>query len=49
MKLLWLTDLHLEFVGTAPARIFIQEVVAEQPDAVLITGDISKAAILARE
>jgi UDP-2,3-diacylglucosamine pyrophosphatase LpxH len=43
MKLIWLTDLHLEFLTPGLARAFIAEVVAEKPHAVLITGDISNA------
>jgi predicted phosphohydrolase len=46
MKLIWLTDLHLEFLGASLVRIFIQEVVAEKPDAVLITGDISNSRLI---
>ena len=46
MKLICLSDLHLEFLGGAPARLFIQEIEAEKPDAVLVTGDISNARLL---
>jgi hypothetical protein len=35
MRLMWLSDLHLEFVGTESSRLFIREVVAEKPDAIL--------------
>lgn len=43
MKLVWLTDLHLEFLTPGLARAFIAEVAVETPDAILITGDISTA------
>ena len=43
MKLIWLSDLHFEFLNGNDARAFISGVAAEKPDAVLITGDISNA------
>jgi len=46
MKLIWLSDIHLEFLGAVQARSFINEVVALKSDAVLITGDISNARLL---
>lgn len=43
MKLLWLTDIHLNFLDE-PARIkFYQEIVAKHGDALLISGDIAEA------
>jgi predicted MPP superfamily phosphohydrolase len=41
MKLIWLSDLHFEFLKGSDALAFIKSVAAEKPDAVLITGDIS--------
>jgi len=46
MKLIWLSDLHLEFVGAFQFRTFLEQVVAEKPDAVLITGDISNGRMI---
>lgn len=43
MKLIWLSDLHLEFVGEFQLRTLLDEIVTQMPDAVLITGDISNA------
>jgi Icc protein len=43
MKLLWLSDIHLEFPTDKVVRTFIASVAKERPDAVLITGDISNA------
>jgi len=43
MKLIWLSDLHFEFLNGNDARAFITGVAAEKPVAVLITGDISDA------
>ena len=40
MKLIWLSDLHFEFLNGNDARPFISGVAAEKPEAVLITGDI---------
>ena len=46
MKFIWLSDLHLEFIGEPQLRAFIQEILNEKPDVVLITGDISNARLL---
>jgi predicted MPP superfamily phosphohydrolase len=43
MKLLWLSDIHLEFLTPGLARAFVAEIATEKPDAVLVTGDISNA------
>ncbi len=43
MRLAWLTDLHLNFVGRAVVDAFFQEVASELPDAVLLTGDVGEA------
>jgi len=46
MKLVWLTDLHFEFLTAQEARSFIGTVRVEDPDAVLVTGDISNARLI---
>jgi predicted phosphohydrolase len=43
MKLIWISDPHLEFPTDKVVRKFIVRVAGEKPDAVLITGDISNA------
>lgn len=42
MKLAWVTDPHLNFVGSAKTMLFAARV-AEQSDACIITGDIAEA------
>ena len=42
-RLAWLTDLHLNFLPYARVDEFLGRVDALEPDAVLITGDISEA------
>lgn len=46
MKLLWLTDLHLDKVGEERRQLFYDKLRGEDFDAVVITGDISCAARL---
>ena len=43
MRLAWLTDIHLNFLHPDLTDEFLQEVRAGEPDAVLISGDISEA------
>jgi len=43
MKLVWLSDLHFEFLSGDEVRTFISGVAAEKPETLLITGDISNA------
>jgi len=43
MRLAWMTDIHLNFLGTQQIEAFLNEIVAEEPDALLITGDIGEA------
>lgn len=43
MRLAWLTDIHLNFLGTQQIETFLQTIAAQQPDALLITGDIGEA------
>lgn len=43
MKLAWLTDIHLNFIGAYALERLLSDVRAAQPDAVLIGGDIAEA------
>jgi len=43
MKLIWISDPHLEFPTDKVVRAFIAKVAGEKADALLITGDISNA------
>ena len=43
MKLIWATDIHLNFVDSRQLVIFIERILQEKPDALLITGDIAEA------
>jgi len=43
MRLAWLTDIHLNFLKPEELGAFIAHVMGQQPDAVLITGDIAEA------
>ena len=45
-RLVWLTDIHLDFVEPGSADLFIDSVVAQEPDVVLVTGDIAIATTL---
>jgi UDP-2,3-diacylglucosamine pyrophosphatase LpxH len=42
-RLLWLTDLHLEFLSRRQSAAFLSRLAAQKPDAALIGGDISTA------
>lgn len=46
MRLTWVTDIHLNFLGAAGFAHFVATVAAEQPDRVLVGGDIAEAPIL---
>jgi 3',5'-cyclic-AMP phosphodiesterase len=48
MRLAWLTDLHLDFVGPAQISALVDEIHASAPDAVLIGGDTGEAPTFAR-
>jgi predicted phosphohydrolase len=39
----WLTDVHLNFVSPEERRAFHADVIAEEPDAILLTGDLGEA------
>lgn len=43
MRVAWATDIHLNFLGPQGRMDFFDSIVAEQPDAVVITGDIAEA------
>ena len=43
MKLAWLTDIHLNFLSADEAECFFATVRADQPDAIMLTGDIGEA------
>jgi Icc protein len=46
MKLLWLSDIHLEFLTLGELALYCRMIAGRVPDAILITGDISKASRL---
>lgn len=48
MKILWATDIHLNFVDPVDADIFCYKVAALKPDVVLIGGDIADSTCLDR-
>jgi len=43
MRLAWMTDIHLNFLGTQQIETFLDAVLEEAPDALLLTGDIGEA------
>src|SRR3990170_6226701 len=43
MKLIWLTDIHLDFLGSEQKMDFYQKVIAASGDKILISGDIAEA------
>ncbi len=47
MRLVWLTDLHLNFVARPRLKKFIEEVAGLKPDAVLLGGDVGEAGTVA--
>lgn len=46
MRLIWLTDIHLNFLSNPGIVDFGQMIKGKEPDAVVISGDISEAPIL---
>lgn len=48
-RVVWLTDIHLNFLAPAESREFLAAVDAAGPDAVLIGGDIGEAPDLTRQ
>lgn len=45
-RAVWLTDIHLEFLRPPQIESFLHQVAAQQPDVVLISGDISTSHFL---
>ncbi len=43
MKVIWVTDIHLNFLNNLGFENFIERLLQEKPDALLITGDIAEA------
>lgn len=43
MKIIWVTDIHLNFLNNLRFEKFIERLLQEKPDALLITGDIAEA------
>jgi predicted MPP superfamily phosphohydrolase len=43
MKLIWLTDIHLNFLTLENRMEFYQKVIAASGDKILISGDIAEA------
>lgn len=48
-RIVWLTDLHLNFLAPEEAEAFVDRVVALRPDAVLIGGDFGEATDLPQQ
>src|SRR4051812_23762211 len=46
MRLAWATDVHLNFVSGPQIAAFAQALVAGEPDAVVLSGDIAEAPTL---
>lgn len=44
MRVVWLTDIHLNFIGHDRIEAFCRELSSAKPDAILIGGDIGEAA-----
>ena len=49
MKLLWLTDIHFDFLSKQQRTAFLSTLVAQAPRAVLLGGDLSTAPRLAED
>ncbi len=45
-RLAWLTDIHLNFLNAAQRQAFLQEVAGQNPEALVITGDIAESHLL---
>ena len=48
MRIVWATDIHLEFADELARSIFAQTIVKEQADAMVLTGDISNSKLIER-
>ena len=47
MKLIWLTDIHLNFLELDEREAFYAQIVEAKADGVLLTGDIAEAPSIA--
>ena len=43
MRVVWATDIHLNFLGAEERALFFSSIRDRQPDAVFVTGDIAEA------
>lgn len=43
MRVVWATDIHLNFLGLEGRDVFFSSIRAQQPDVVFVTGDIAEA------
>lgn len=48
MKILWVTDIHLNFLKRQAINAFCQDINAHEPDMLLLGGDIAEAPTVAR-
>ena len=46
MRIVWVTDIHLNFLGPGEREKFFSTITAHQPDGVFVTGDIAEAPTL---
>jgi predicted MPP superfamily phosphohydrolase len=46
MRIVWATDIHLNFVDAPARQEFFQSVAGQQPDAVFVSGDIAESHLL---
>jgi len=42
-RVVWATDVHLNFLGRPDRRAFAESIVQEAPDAVLLSGDVAES------
>jgi len=42
-RVVWVTDIHLNFISMSGVEAFCQRIVSERPDAILVGGDIGEA------
>ena len=42
-RVVWATDIHLNFLGRPERRVFAESIVHEAPDAVLLSGDMAES------
>lgn len=46
MKLIWLTDIHLNFLGLIERKAFYTQIIQANADGVLLSGDIAEAPVI---